>query len=78
VVGGNYEMISKNYRYIISNTIQAMESGQYQDFCRDILPFYKDLYANFERHGATPEGKTRKGTSDFIKTLDDKYHDKLT
>lgn len=47
-----------------------MEQGEFQDFCLDFLPLYHDKYKGLKRHGATPEGKTRKGTPDLIKTFD--------
>ena len=57
-------------RNLLSNTIKAMEQGEFQDFCLDFLPLYHDKYKGLKRHGTTPEGKTRKGTPDLIKTFD--------
>ncbi|MQY53615.1 MAG: hypothetical protein GH154_04370 [Firmicutes bacterium] len=46
-----------------------MEEGKFQDFCLDFLPLFDSSYKGLERHGGTVEGKTRKGTPDLIKTL---------
>lgn len=54
----------------ISDALKAMEQGTFQSFCLAFLPFLSPDYNGLERHGATADGKTRKGTPDLIKTFD--------
>lgn len=58
-------------KIIISNTLKAMEQGRFQSFCFDFLQLYNSDYIGLIRNGATADEKTRKGTPDFIKTLED-------
>jgi len=54
----------------ITRILNQIDDGPFQSFCLDFLPFYNNLYEGLQRHGGTVEGKTRKGTPDLIKTLD--------
>jgi len=56
---------------MICETIKSMEQGQFQCFCLDLLPIYDSRYKGLKRFGHTAEGKTRKGTPDLIKILED-------
>lgn len=69
--GGNLGDVIKT---LISESIKGFEQGKLQDFCLSFLPLYDEIFIKLERHGATAEGKTRKGTPDLIKTLDDGSH----
>jgi len=53
----------------ISSALKAMEEGKFQDFCLDFLLLFDSSYKGLGRHRGTVEGKTRKGTPDLIKTL---------
>ena len=63
-------MRTDKLRPTISNAIKALESGKFQDFCKASLSLIDTKYQDLERFGGTTEGKTRKGTPDFIRTLD--------
>ena len=62
------------YRKLIINGINIVldqiDDGPFQSFCLDFLPLYNNTYQQLKRHGGTSTGKTRKGTPDLIKTLD--------
>jgi len=55
----------------ISNKLKSMEAGAFQNFCIRFLPLVDPKYEGLILFGGTPDGKTRKGTPDLIKTLDD-------
>jgi tetratricopeptide (TPR) repeat protein len=55
-------------KLILSNSLEALEQGAFQEFCLSFLPLYNKRYEGLERHGATAAGKTRKGTPDLLKT----------
>jgi hypothetical protein len=61
--------MKKTIRSLISEALKTFEQGMFQDFCLDFLPLYDFYYDGLQRHGATADGKTRKGTPDLIKTL---------
>ncbi len=54
----------------IKVVLDQIDDGQFQLFCLDFLPLYNNTYQGLKRHGGTATGKTRKGTPDLIKTLD--------
>jgi hypothetical protein len=58
-------------RVEINKAIREMEQGRFQDFCLMFLSAQDRSYSGLERFGHTPGGKTRKGTPDLLKTLDD-------
>lgn len=64
-------MNKSDLRSVISNAVKKLEQGRFQEFCISYLPVVSESYKGIERHGGTVEGKTRKGTPDLIKTLDD-------
>lgn len=60
--------ISKRF---ISESIKAMEPGNFQDFCLRFLPIYNSNFEGIIRNGGTADGKTRPGIPDLIKTYPD-------
>ena len=60
--------MAEGLKLILSNSVEAFEQGAFQEFCLSFLPLYDKKYEGLERHGATAEGKTRKGTPDLLKT----------
>lgn len=56
--------MNKTIKKIISENISVMEQGTFQEFCKDFLLIHDGI--KFKRFGATSDGKTRKGTPDFI------------
>ncbi len=53
-----------NIKHTIHENIIVMQQGTFQEFCKDFLLIHDGI--EFKRFGATPDGKTRKGTPDFI------------
>lgn len=49
---------------IVSKNIACLEAGAFQEFCKKFFLIYRNLL--FYRFGATSDGKTRKGTPDFL------------
>lgn len=49
---------------IISKNIKTLEAGEFQEFCKKYFIIQENL--TFERFGATSDGKTRKGTPDYL------------
>ena len=62
--------MSTSYRTLIETQLQNFEAGEFQEFVLRFLPLYDPHYKGIIRHGHTGGGKTRKGTPDLIKTLD--------
>lgn len=48
----------------ISRNIKTLEAGAFQEFCKKFFIIQENLA--FERIGATSDGKTRKGTPDYL------------
>lgn len=61
-------MITPLYNAIFES-LKSLEQGQFQQFCKSLLPLIEPLYEGLESHGMTLDGKTRKGTPDLLKTF---------
>jgi tetratricopeptide (TPR) repeat protein len=57
-------------RGVIEVKLQTMESGKFQSFILKILPILDPKYSGIIRHGQTEFDKTRPGTPDLLKTLE--------
>jgi len=56
---------------LLSENIKILDKNRFQEFCKVFIQIHNSKYIGIRRHGATSDGKTRKGTPDFIKITDE-------